>query len=109
MDIEKIKLGLATAGLAAFATFGIGFGSIGWVFGGTALERAETAVVERLTPICVEQYKRDPAKDLKIVSLKKLPYEKRGAYVASQGWATMPGEKKPDSVVAEKCSDEITG
>ena len=109
MDIEKIKFGLACAGLGAFALFGIGFGLGGWVLGDTALQRAETAVIERLTPVCVVHFKQDPKKDQKIKVLQKLPYSKRGAFVENQGWATMPGEKKPDSEVAEKCSDVITG
>ena len=109
MDFEKIKFGLACAGLGAFALFGIGFGLGGWVLGDTARDRANTAVIERLTPVCALQFKQDPNKDRKIAALQKLEYSKRGAFVANQGWATMPGEKKPDSAVAEKCSDLITG
>jgi len=109
METKDIQLGLWGAALGAFALFGIGFGPVGWVLGGTALERAETAVVERLTPICVAQSKQDSKMAQKIQTLQKLPYEKRGEFVANQGWATMPGEKKPDSLVAEKCSDQLTG
>ena len=38
-----------------------------------------------------------------------MDYGKRAAFVATQGWATMPGEKKPDGTVAENCGDLITG
>jgi len=108
MDFEKIKIGLWGAALGAFALFGIGFGAVGWVFGGTAQDQVETAVVNRLTPICVAQAARDPMKERKLAALSKLPYDKRGGFVASQGWATMPGEAKPDSAVAEKCGDKIS-
>jgi len=109
MDFEKIKIGLWGAALGAFALFGIGFGAAGWVFGGTAQQQAETAVVERLTPICVAQVQQDPMRDQKVTALKALTYDKRGKFVESQGWATMPGETRPDSVVAEKCSDRLSG
>jgi hypothetical protein len=109
MEIENIKTGIWTAGLGAFAMFGIGFGVLGWVFGGTAQEQTAAAVVERLTPICIAQAKSDSTSAGKIKILEKMEYDKRGAFVASQGWATMPGEKAPDGAVAEKCSDQITG
>jgi len=82
---------------------------LGWVFSGTAQEKVETALVERLTPICVAQVARDPMKAQKLQALQKLPYDKRAQFVASQGWATMPGEEQPDGAVAEKCGDKISG
>ncbi len=109
METEQIKAGFAGAGMGAFALFGIGFGVIGWVFGGTAQQQTETAIIERLTPICITQAKQDSAFSQKLKTLEKLEYDKRGSFVASQGWATMPGEKGPDAMVAEKCSDDITG
>ena len=109
MDFDKIKFVLFGASLGAFALFGIGFGIGGWVLSGTAQEKLETAVIGRLAPICVAQFRQDPLKDRKIEAFKKLAYEKRAAFVASQGWATMPGESKPDSAVAELCGDHISG
>ena len=109
MEFEKIKIGLWGAFLGAFALFGVGFGMSGWVFGGTAEERIETAVVARLAPICVAQFRQDPLKGRKIKAFQKLAYDKRGKFVESQGWATMPGESKPDSAVAETCGEQISG
>ena len=70
-----------------------------------AEEMAEDAVVGRLAPICVEQYNKDSEKDQKLEELNEESSWKRREYVEKQGWATMPGEKNPDSEVAEKCAE----
>ena len=86
----------------------IGFAWGGWVTGGTARglaeKMAEDAVVKRLAPICVVQFKRAPGKDQKLKELEKTDSWQRSEYVEKQGWATMPGEEKPDSKVAEECA-----
>ncbi len=86
----------------------IGFAWGGWVTGGTAQKMAEKvaedAVVKRLAPICVVQFNRDPGKDQKLKELKETSTYQRGDYVERQGWATMAGEEKPDSNVAEECA-----
>ena len=108
MELENIKNYLVGAALGAFVLFGVGFGMSGWVLDGTSQERAKTAVVERLAPICVAQFKQDPTKDQKIKALQKLDYSKRDKFLENQGWATMPGEKSPDSAVAKLCGELIT-
>ncbi len=111
MDWEKIKPGLWGAAGGAIILAIIGFAWGGWVTGGTAQEMAEemaeNAVVARLSPICVEQFRQDSGKDQKLVGLKKEDSRKRNDYVEKQGWATMPGEKKPDRKVALKCADLV--
>jgi hypothetical protein len=86
----------------------IGFAWGGWVTGGTARSMAENmaeeAVVKRLAPICVVQFKQAPGKDQKLKELKDTSTYQRGEYLEKQGWATMPGEEKPDSKVAEECA-----
>jgi len=86
----------------------IGFTWGGWVTGRTARNMAEVmaedAVVRRLAPICVLQFKKDPGKDQKLKELKETSTYQRGDYVRNQGWATMPGEKEPDSKVADECA-----
>ncbi len=108
MDWEKVKLGLWGAAGGAIVLAIIGFSWGGWVTGGTArqmaAEVAKTAVVDRLTPICVEQFDRDSEKDQKLKELKGKDSWNRGDYVQEQGWATMPGEKDPDRTVARKCA-----
>jgi len=79
----------------------IGFAWGGWVTGGTARSMAETmaeeAIIKRLAPICVVQFKQAPGKDQKLKELEKTNSWQRSEYVEKQGWATMPGEEKPDS------------
>ena len=85
----------------------IGFAWGGWVTGGTARslaeKMAEDAVVKRLAPICVVQFKQAPGKDQKLKELEKTDAWQRSAYVEKQGWATIPGEEKPDSNIASEC------
>ncbi len=69
-----------------------------------AEKMAEDAVVKRLAPICVVQFSRDPGKAQKLKALEKTESWQRSEYVEKQGWATMPGEEKPDSKVAEECA-----
>ncbi len=109
MNWEKIKTPLwgAIGGAIVLAIVGFAWG--GWVGGGTAQQMAEelaqNAVVARLAPICVEQFNQDSEKDQKLKKLKEANSWERDDYVGKQGWATMPGEKNPDSKVAEKCAE----
>ena len=110
-DKEKIQVGLWSAVGGAIILVIIGFNWGGWVTGGTAQktakERSEKAVVSRLAPICVEQFRQDSEKVQKLKEMKAKDDWMRGDYVEKQGWATMPGEKKPDSTVAKKCAEMI--
>ena len=112
MDMEKVKLGLWGAAGGAVVLAIVGFMWGGWVTGSTAqqmaADAAEKVVVDRLAPICVEQYNRDPEKDQKLKKMKEIRSWNRGDYVKKQGWATMPGEKDPDSTVSTKCADLLS-
>ncbi len=108
---EKIKLLVwgAIGGAIVLAIIGFAWG--GWVTGGTAQkmakEMADEAVIDRLAPICVLQSNQDPEKDKKLAELTKLSSWEGGHYVEKQGWATMPGEKEPDSKVASECANRL--
>ena len=84
----------------------------GWVVtSGSAQTKAdkmaEKAVVDILAPICVAQFMKDPNKEERLKELKKLDTWTRGEFVQKQGWATMPGEKEPDSEVANECAKRL--
>jgi len=89
-------------------TIVVGFAWGGWVTGGSSLAAGVTvgkdAVILRLAPICVAQFNLDPDKATKLAELKALTTYKQGQYVQDQGWATMPGEEKPDRKVADACA-----
>lgn len=89
---------------AAVVTIIVGFAWGGWITGGSAQAMAEDAVVKRLVPICLARVEQDPARDQKLKELKDSGVWERGDYVKKQGWATMPGDKEPDSKVAEECA-----
>jgi hypothetical protein len=65
---------------------------------------AKNAVVQRLVPMCVDQFNQDPGRDEKLKELNDTSIYKQGDYVEKQGWATMSGEAKPDSRVADECA-----
>ena len=108
---DKFKTGVwGTVGGAVIAMI-IGFGWGGWVLGSTSQdmgeEMAQSAVVDRLTPICVAQFNQDPERDTKLKEFKAVDSWNRDQYVRDQGWATMPFEKEPDRLVAEMCALQI--
>jgi len=111
MDMDRMKESItpgfwgAVVGAAALAIVGFNWG--GWVTGGGAKEMVNSAVVERLVPICVGQFNADAAKTAKLAEMKKVDSWTRGEFVAKQGWATMPGAKEADSDVAEGCATKI--
>ncbi len=101
---------IAVAAIAVTLYFGFSRG--GWMLGSSAQtmadRAAETAVVERLAPICVAQFNQDPLNDEKLVELKAITTStQRAIYVKDQGWATMPGETDPDDRVAAECAQQL--
>ena len=111
MKKEYIKPFVWGLVVSAVLTMIIGFAFGGWVTGGTAQEMAkemaDEAVIDRLAPICVVQFNQDPEKDRKLKELKEKSSWDRKDYVEKQGWATMPGEKEPDSNVADECARRL--
>ena len=103
----KTVVGWSWVGVAA-VTMVIGFSWGGWVTGGTAgtmaRAMADEAVAKRLAPMCVVRFTADPGKDQKLRVVKDTDTWQRGEYVKKQGWATMPGEERPDSRVADECA-----
>jgi hypothetical protein len=75
----------------------------GWMSPGSAeklaSERAETAVLEALTPICVANFQQDTEWAASSWS--------RDDYVLKQGWTTMPGSDEPEQRIAAACVSRI--
>ena len=83
---------------------------IGFVSGGWVTDRASRKLdkdmaddAKRMALICVAQFNQDPAKAAKLEALTQASGYERLNYVQDQGWATMPGEERPDSWVAGEC------
>ena len=109
---EKISIGVWCAIGSAILTMIIGFNWGGWVRGSTSVSMGEkmarSAVAERLAPICVSQFDKDPQREENLLILKGKSSWEQEKYIKTQGWATMPSEVTPDSMVAAKCSALIT-
>jgi hypothetical protein len=99
----------AVIGAVAFAV--VGFSSLGWTLGSTAekmaTQRAETAVVAVLAPICVEKFQQQTDAAANLVAFKKISSWDRRAAIEKGGWATMPGTDKPNSAVASACAEKL--
>ena len=90
----------------------VGFSWGGWVTERTAQRntdvKVEDAIVGRLTPFCVVQVNQDPKKTQKLKELKEISSWEQGEYVKKQGWATMPGEREPESRIASACAKLVS-
>lgn len=107
-DVKPFVWGIVVGAIALliviFAT--------GWVVTSSsaeaqAEEMAHNAVIDRLAPISVVQFLQDPNRTERLEEMKGLDSWKRGEYVEKQGWATMPGEDKPDRSVADACARRL--
>jgi hypothetical protein len=96
-------------GAAAISVFG--FSSFGWTLGSTAermaRERAQTAVVGALAPICVEKFQHQADAATKLVEFNKISSWDRRSIIEKGGWATMPGSDTPNSAVASACAEQL--
>lgn len=111
-NAQPTKMTLLWACLASIAlTVMIGFLWGGWVTSAKADKTAQTlasaAVVERLTPICVEQFNQDPDKAQKLGEMTAMSSSASVKYVQEQGWATIAGVETPDRKVADSCTKLI--
>ena len=109
---ESLKHLLQGAAVGAVATMIVGFNWGGWALGSTvdkvAKDRADSAVVVALAPICVDKFRQAANATENLSELNKINYAwDRGSFVEKGGWATMPGAASPDSAVARACAEMI--
>src|ERR1700746_2187420 len=99
----------AVVGAAAISV--VGFSSFGWTLGSTAermaKERAQTAVVGVLAPICVEKFQHQADASAKLAEFNKVSSWDRRSVIEKGGWATMPGSDTPNSAVASACAERL--
>jgi hypothetical protein len=99
--------GVALGGIAAIIT-GL---SMGWVVTATkvniiANERAQTALIAAMTPICVDKFQRAEGSADKLATLKKInaSWERRD-FVAKGAWANVG--KDANFAVADACAESL--
>jgi hypothetical protein len=104
-DAKPAAWGVAGGAVAAIA---IGFIWGGWLTGGTsearAVDRAKTAVVAALTPMCVDNFRQSPDAVANLASLRKADGWSRHTIIEKGGWATIGESKEPDLAVARACA-----
>jgi len=89
----------------------LGFSVLGWTLGGTAermaKERAEAAIVDVLTPICVEKFHAQADAPAKFMELSKASTWDQRLIIENAGWATVPGTDAPNKAVARACAERL--
>jgi hypothetical protein len=84
---------------------------MGWTLGGTAermaADRADSAVVAVLAPICVEKFQQQADSAAKLIEFKKAASWDQRAFVEKGGWAVMPGTDKPNSALVGACAEKL--
>jgi hypothetical protein len=111
---SSLKPGVWGAVIGAVAISAVGFSSLGWTLGSTAermaQERAQTAVVSALAPICVAKFQHQADAATKLIQFNKVStsWDRRSA-IEKGGWATMPGSDTPNAEVASACADRLAG
>ena len=105
----RLLQGIATGAIASMV---IGFSWGGWMTGGTAnrlaAERADTAVVAALTPICIEKFLQNGNAKANLTVLQKISTNwEQGDYLEKGGWATRPGATSPDYQLARACAEKL--
>jgi hypothetical protein len=98
--------------IGAVASMVIGFSWGGWMTAGTANkiagERADTAVVAALTPICVEKFLQNTDGKANLAVLQKISSSwEQGDYLQKGGWVTQPGATSSDYHLARACAEKL--
>ena len=96
----------AAAGVAITLVLGFGWG--GWQLQSKALkaanDKANSAVVAVLAPICADKFQKAPNSPATLIKLKATDSWKQDTFVTEGGWATFPGNAEPNRNVAEACA-----
>jgi len=100
----------AAGGAILVAIAGFTWG--GWMTTSTANkladQRADSAIVAILTPICVEKFQQNSDASANLTALKKISSSwEQGNFVEKGGWATRPGAGSPDYVLARACAEKL--
>lgn len=100
----------AAGGAIAVAIVGFTWG--GWVTGSRAdtdaTQRADTAVVAALAPVCVAKFRSAPDVSTNLAALRKAESWTQGDFIEKGGWASAAGASKEQvSAVAKACATSL--
>jgi hypothetical protein len=105
--LQGIAVGFVLTVAIGFNWFGPGFG---WVTGGTvdkiANNRAETAVIAVLAPICAEKFLAQSDVVAKKAAIAKIDSWRRRDELPKE-WTTLPGGSYQNSDLVDACLTEI--
>ena len=108
---QWVKPGVWGAVIGAVAIMIIGFSWWGWTLSSTAeqmaTERANTAVVALLTPICVASFMKQPDALAKLTEFQQTAAWRQTEFVERGGWATVAGSTSAHSAVARACAEQL--
>jgi hypothetical protein len=108
----EVKPAVWGAVVGAIAMAIIGFWALGWTLGSSAermaRDRADAAVVDALTPVCVSRFEAQADAAANLTELKKIStsWDQR-SFIEKGGWATTPGNAAPNSEVATACAEKL--
>jgi len=107
----SVKPAVWGAVIGAVAISAIGFSQLGWMLGSTAErmanERAQTAVVAVLAPICVERFQKQTEAPAKLAEFTKATSWDQRSIIEKGGWATIAGSETPNSAVVTACAEKL--
>lgn len=102
--VKPAAWGVAGGAIAAIV---VGFAWGGWITGGTATEmasqRAESAIVQAFTPLCVAKAEQEPDQ---LGPLKEESSYRRDDFVIEAGWVDNVSEKY-QTEVARACATTV--
>jgi hypothetical protein len=89
----------------------LGFGWGGWVLGSTAEQmakaRADEVVTGILVPIYVERFMGQADAAAKLAAFQRSASWQHSQLIEQGGWATMAGNKDPNTAVARMCAQQL--
>ena len=108
---QSVKPALWGAAAGAIAISIVGFSAMGWMLGSTAeklaVDRAESAVVAVLAPICVEKFQLQSNAAAKLIEFKKAQSWDQRSLIEKGGWASPTGTGRTDSAVLAACAEKL--
>ena len=105
----KAALWGAAGGAAVLAA--VGFMWADWVAQRTAEAKARQLasgqVVSTLARICVDKFRQQADVAANLAQLKTFSSSHQGLFIEKGGWATMSGNRAPDSAAARACAEML--